>query len=354
MTKRTFTPDEISLIHRTLMVDKEGRQASKDDLALFIATCERTGLDPFSRQIMASSRNIKKGESWVVVWNHLVTIDGFRKIAAESSEYEGQEGPFWCGQDGVWKDLWTGTGPCYAAKVLVHRKGFKMPLSGIAKYESYVQKTRDGKPNNVWASLGDHMTAKCAEALALRRAFPNELAGLYTTDEIAQAKIEELTKAKDGPVDTSTMTASEINAINGVFEWMEADVAAFFTYCDTITELGTKIEAEEDTNARIERYKAQKVGGESPEKVLNRMVNTIDSMKSNCWSIEAQQTFADGLDALYAVLREGGKEELYEAEATKWRKRMAKDGAGEVLAGLEAYIKKLQNAVAKKALEATK
>lgn len=140
-----------------------------------------------------------------------------------------------------------------------------------------------------------------------------------------------------------------------VFEWMEADIAAFFTYCDTITELGTKIEAEDDTDARIERYKAQKAGGESPLKVLGRMIATIGGMNSMIetkgqWSLEAQQTFADGLDALYAVLREGGKEELYEAEATKWRKRMAKDGAGEVLAGLEAYVKKLQNAVAKKAV----
>lgn len=185
MTTRKFTPEEIALIHRTFM---DG--ASKDDVALFVATCERTGLDPFARQIMASSRNTNKDGKWVTIWTWLVTIDGLRKIAVDSGDYEGQEGPWWCGQDGVWSEVWTKPTPCFAAKVVVHRKGFRTGLSGIAKYESYVQKKKDGNPNNVWNNLGDHMTAKCAEALALRRAYPNEMAGLYTSDEMAQAGFE--------------------------------------------------------------------------------------------------------------------------------------------------------------------
>jgi len=185
MTTRKFTPEEIALIHRTYM---DGAKA--DDVALFVATCERTGLDPFARQIMPSSRNTQKNGQWVTLWTWLVTIDGLRKIAVDSGDYEGQEGPWWCGDDGVWHEVWTKKGPCFAAKVLVHRKGFRTGLSGIAKYESYVQKKKDGQPNSVWANLGDHMTAKCAEALALRRAYPNEMAGLYTSDEMAQAGFE--------------------------------------------------------------------------------------------------------------------------------------------------------------------
>lgn len=185
MSTRKFTPEEIALIHRTYM---EGAKA--DDVALFVATCERTGLDPFARQIMPSSRNTQKNGQWVTLWTWLVTIDGLRKIAVDSGDYEGQEGPWWCGEDGVWHEVWTKKGPCFAAKVLVHRKGFRTGLSGIAKYDSYVQKKKDGQPNSVWAGLGDHMTAKCAEALALRRAYPNEMAGLYTSDEMAQAGFE--------------------------------------------------------------------------------------------------------------------------------------------------------------------
>jgi len=206
MTTRKFTPEETALIHRTFMAE-----ASKDDLALFIATCERTGLDPFARQIMASSRNVNKNGQWVTVWTWLVTIDGLRKIAVDSGDYEGQEGPWWCGKDGVWHEVWTQPTPCFAAKVLVHRKGFRTGLSGIAKYESYVQKKKDGNPNNVWQNLGDHMTAKCAEALALRRAYPNEMAGLYTSDEMEQAGIEPLE-----PVYVSKKTPESVHNVEPI------------------------------------------------------------------------------------------------------------------------------------------
>ena len=211
---RKFTPDDVGLIHRRMMKD-----ASPDDVAMFVATCERTGLDPFAGQIMPSSRNSQKNGSWITTWGCIVKIDGFRKIAVDTGEYEGQEGPWWCGKDGEWKDLWTDPKePCYAAKVLVHRKGFRTGLVGIAKYDAYVQKKKEGGPNSVWATLGDHMTAKCAEALALRRAFPNELAGLYTEDEqgvseVIHAAIEE----SQTPV-TAEWTDAERQEAQGMVE----------------------------------------------------------------------------------------------------------------------------------------
>ena len=151
--------------------------APKGDLGVFLHFCQRTGLDPFARQIYMIGRQGK--------YTIQASIDGLRIVAQRSGEYGGQVGPYWCGEDGIWKDVWVSAEPPIAAKVGVWRKGFKEPLFAIAKFESYAV-YYNGKLGSVWAKMPDLMIAKCAEALALRRAFPQDLSGVYTAEEMAQ------------------------------------------------------------------------------------------------------------------------------------------------------------------------
>ena len=174
-TSLAITPDQSYWSEKQIAALKQIglSNANPADLAVFFHQAQKTGLDPFARQIYM----IERGGRFTIQ----SSIDGLRIVALRSGNYGGQTPTEWCGEDGVWKDVWLDKNPPVAARAGVYYKDTPNPTYSVAKWDSYAQNSP------IWRKMPDLMLAKCAESLALRKAFPNDLSGIYTDEEMAQA-----------------------------------------------------------------------------------------------------------------------------------------------------------------------
>lgn len=168
--------EQVDLIKETI-----ARGATDTELAMFIEQAQSRGLNPFNGQIWAVKRRAQVDGQWREVLTPMIGVAGLRLVAQRTGRFGGIVSTEWCGPDEVWKRVWLSGAPPAACRVVIRRTDWPDPIESVVLYSEFVQKTRDGKPTQMWAEKPTYMLAKVAEAAALRRAFPEELAGLELT-----------------------------------------------------------------------------------------------------------------------------------------------------------------------------
>lgn len=158
------TKDQLDILRKTVAIG-----ATESEFSMFLALCRSTGLNPYKREVWF----VKAGGRAQI----MTGINGFRAIANANGEYDGTE----LGLIGPGGEYLPATYPkddFIGAWAKCHRKDRKIPAEGIAMVAEY-----DKKFGN-WKTMRRVMILKCAESVALRAAFPQQLNGLYTTEEM--------------------------------------------------------------------------------------------------------------------------------------------------------------------------
>lgn len=152
-------------------------ELTDSEAAIFAHACARTGLDPFMKQIHAVKR---KGKLCIQTG-----IDGFRLIAERTGKYcPGQEPTFVYNKE---NDPNSGIKSCTAYVKKLTNDGTWHTIAATAYFDEYIAYKTDGTITEMWRTKRHIMIAKCAEALAIRKAWPADFSGIYERTEMEQA-----------------------------------------------------------------------------------------------------------------------------------------------------------------------
>lgn len=203
-----YTDRQLDLIRRTVATD-----ANSQEFDLFCEVARRTGLDPFRKQlsIIVFNKNDEKKRRIAI----FAPIDGLRSIAARSLRYRPDEDAPRVTYNEELKDPQTNPLGLERAEVRVYIRDAHgeewRPVTGVAYWDEFAPVTEEWawgerrgervptgkmKLDGQWSKMGRLMLAKCAEAQALRKAFPEDLSGLYESSELDQARAAELTASE--------------------------------------------------------------------------------------------------------------------------------------------------------------
>lgn len=185
LTKRVAKQLGITSERLALIMDQVPEGPNDQEIALFLYQCERTGLDPLSRQIYLVGRYDKREKRNVGAVQ--TGIDGYRLVAERTGEYAGSDDALFNGSLSQYDHKISGEELPITATVTVKKvlsNGGIGEWTATAEWDAYYPGDRQGF---MWKKMPYVMLSKCAEALALRKAFPAELSGVYTAEEMAQA-----------------------------------------------------------------------------------------------------------------------------------------------------------------------
>ena len=154
------TEEEIQVAKNTVA---EG--ATEAEFRLYLHDCQRQGVHPLDRQLHFT----KRGGKYVPI----ASIDLLRSRADATGEYAGNSDPEFAEEGGQ---------PSKAT-VSVRRviAGQEREFTASARWSEFFPGERQG---HMWKQMPFHMLGKCAEALALRKAFPRQLSGVYVREEM--------------------------------------------------------------------------------------------------------------------------------------------------------------------------
>ena len=250
----TFSKPQLDLIRNTV-----APSLNAEEFKLYIAIAQRRGLDPILNQIDAIKISGKL--------TFLVRIDGLRLIAARTGAYAGRDKADFEYQGKAPNVIPT---KCHI-KIYRMVGGVRCAFTSTANFNEYKRNTP------IWKEKPEVMLAKCAEAQALRAAFPGELSGLYSHDEMGQVELPESKSPLEVKKAPSTTLAAAAHTSEGDIKC--DGYGAYIPTCGKYKGivLGT-ISPEELMDYTTNIYKMLKEKAQEPKGALKEVLCAIEGM----------------------------------------------------------------------------